>query len=206
MPVNFSKNISASLHPQNSSSRNYLFEAGLLIIISGLFFWFIILPKKAEIDQKNSALTNAQQREGQTSGQLAKLQSLISNLPSNSQNIANLDQAMPLDGNAVRLQLLIQSLAQSTGVTVGNIDISGNPSGVVAGNMDVLANPYGVQRTVQTMDGTVYVVGNFNQLQALLRKLETSGRLIDVNSLTINQGSSGQLNMEIDFKAYYFGS
>jgi len=88
-------------------------------------------------------------------------------------------------------------------VTVGNINISSSPGGMVAGNTAVLANPYAAKRSLQTINGTIYVIGSFNQLQALLEKLETSGRLIDVNTLAIDQGSAGNLDMSLTFKAYY---
>jgi Tfp pilus assembly protein PilO len=114
-----------------------------------------------------------------------------------------LDQAIPLNSNTIRLQLLIQSLAQSVGVAVGDINVTGDPSGVVAGDMALLANPYGVSRSVKTMSGTISVSGSFDQLQTFLKKLENSGRLIDVDSLAIDQGSSDGLNLKLTFKAYY---
>jgi Tfp pilus assembly protein PilO len=205
MPVNFSTNISMGGQPLSKSSRNSMFEVGLLLIICLLFSWFILLPKRAEVAQKQSNLETVKKQGDNTSKQLATLQSLVNSLPSDSQNIAELDQALPLDGSTIRLQLLIQNLAQSVGVTVGNISVSGNPSGEVSGNTALLANPYGASRTVQTMDGTLDVVGSFQQLQSLLQKLENSGRLIDMDSMTINQGSSpGNLDMNLTFKAYYF--
>lgn len=203
MPDNLSKNTSIFTRPQGNSSRNSLFEVGLLVIICVLFVWFVLLPKKAAVDLKNGDLAKVRQREKQTAGQLAKLQSLIGSLPSNSQNVANLDKAIPLDGNVVRLRLLIQSITQSVGVTVGDINVSGNANGVVAGDTALLANPYGVSRSLKIMDGTIYVMGSFDQLQALLKKLENSGRLIDISALTIDQGSEGSLNMTLGIKAYY---
>jgi Tfp pilus assembly protein PilO len=203
MPVNFSKNVSMSIKLPGKSSRNSLFEVGLLIIICVLFTWFILLPKKGVVDEKNSNLAKVQEQQKQMANQLAKLQNLIISLQPNSRNIANLDKAIPLEGNAIRLQLLIQSLAQSAGVTVGNINISSKSNAVVAGDTALLANPYGTERKLQTMDGTIYVIGSFNQLQALLKKLENSGRLINVSSMEINQGSEGALNMTLSFKAYY---
>jgi Tfp pilus assembly protein PilO len=204
MPVNFSKNISLGLQPQDKSSRNSLFEVGLLVIICVLFFWFVVLPKKAEVAQKNAALTKALAQQTLVDGELSTLQNLIASLPSNADNLTQLSQAMPLDGNTVRLQLLVQNLAESVGVTVGSISISGSPNGVAAGNTSLLANPYGVTRSVQALNGSLYVSGSFNQLLALLKKFEQSGRLIDVGSIAITQGSVGSLNMSVTFKAYYF--
>jgi Tfp pilus assembly protein PilO len=194
-----------SVQPLNKTSRNSLFEVGLLIVICALFGWFILLPKRAEVVQKQDNLNNIESQASSTAAQLATLQSLIGSLPSNAQNIADLDQALPLDGSTVRLQLLVQSLADSVGVTLGNISISGNSGGEVSGDTALLSDPYGVARTVQTLDGTVYAIGSFDQLQEFLKKLENSGRLIDVDSMTIEQGSSpGNLNMALTFKAYYF--
>ncbi len=203
MPINFPKNISMSTQPHGRFSRNSLFEVGLLVIICILFVWFILLPKKAEVDQKNADLAKVQDQENKIASQLTTLQSLINSLPSNSQNIVTLDQVMPLDGNAIRLQLLIQSLAGSVGVTVGSLNVSPAPGGMITGNAALLANPYGVTRSLQTMNGSLYVIGSFGQLQALLKKLENSGRLIDVDTMEIGQGIIGNLTMTLTFKAYY---
>jgi Tfp pilus assembly protein PilO len=205
MAVNFSKNISMNAPPHGKPSRNSLFEVGLLVIICVLFVWFVLLPKNAEVNKKSGDLDNIQQQQKDLDSKLTTLQTLIGSLPSNSQNIAILDQAIPLDGNAIRLQLLIQYLADSVGVTVGNLTVSAGPNGMVAGNAALSANPYGVKRSLQTMTGSLYVIGSFNQLQALLKKLESSGRLIDVDTLAIDQGSAGNLNMAVTFKAYYLG-
>jgi Tfp pilus assembly protein PilO len=204
MPINFTKNTGIGAIPQKQSSRNSLFEVGLLIVICVLFAWFIILPKRADLSQKNDDLAKLQQQQIQTDNQLAKLKTLVASLSSNSQNIAEMDQAIPLSGNVVRLQLLVQSLADSVGVTVGNINIAGDPTGLVSVDPALKADPYSVARTVKTMNGTLAVSGSFEQLETLLKKLESSGRLIDVTSMTIAQGDLGALSMSLEFKAYYF--
>jgi Tfp pilus assembly protein PilO len=203
MAVDFSKKISLNSDSQSKPYRNALVEVTLLVVICGLFYWFVILPKQNEIGIKNSQLTQVQAEETQVSGNLATLQNLVKNLKSDSQNISQLDQTIPLDGNVVRLQLLIQSLAGSAGVTVGNISISGQPNTAVAGDTALLANPYGVSRTLRTLSGTVFVVGSFSQLQNFLQQIEASGRLMDVTNLTISQDSQGQLNMQVTLNAYY---
>jgi len=203
MAIDFSKKPGFNSEPQSNSYRNALVEVVLLVVICGLFYWFVILPKQEEVAAKNSQLTQVLGEGTKVSGNLVTLQNLVKSLKSDSQNISRLDQAMPLDGNVVRLQLLIQSLAGSAGVTVGNISISGQPNTAVAGDKALLANPYGVSRSLRVLSGTVFVIGSFSQLQNFLQQIETSGRLMDVTNLTISQDSQGQLNMQITLNAYY---
>lgn len=161
------------------------------------------MPKQSDVGQKKDTLAKVELEQNQMAGKLAALQSLISSLESNSQNVAKLDQALPLDGNVIRLRLLVQSLADSVGVTVGDINVSAQSGGLAAGNKALLADPYLAPRTLQTLSGTIYVIGSFNQLQSLLKKIETSGRLIDITTLAIDQGTTDKLNMRLTFKAYY---
>lgn len=204
MPVNFSNNFSMLTRPQDKTSRNSLFEVGLLVIICVLFVWFIILPKKSSVDIKKDSLSKLIVEEGQISDKQAKLQTLLGSLESDVQDVNYLDQAIPLDGNTVRLRLLVQNMADSVGVTVGSINISGGSGTLMAGDKALLADPYGAGRKAQILSGTLNVLGSFDQLQVLLKKLENSGRLIDVSDLAIDQGSGGSLSMTLSFKSYYF--
>jgi Tfp pilus assembly protein PilO len=203
MAVDFTKKIGLSPVSQSKPFRNALVEVTLLVVICGLFYWFVILPKQNQVNVKNTQLTQVSAEETKVSGNLVTLQNLVKSLKSDSQDISKLDQAIPLEGNAVRLQLLIQSLAASSGVTVGNISISGQPNAPVAGDKALLANPYVATRTLRTLSGTVFVIGNFSQLQNFLQQIETSGRLMDVTNLTISQDSQGQLDMQVTLNAYY---
>lgn len=185
------------------SAQNALVEVVLLIVVCGLFTWFIILPKKAEISAKNASLAKVVEQESTVSGDLAKLQSMIQTLNSSSNQVADLDQALPLDGNTVNLQILINSLAQSVGVAVTDVEVSGQPNTVVAGDKALLSDPYGATRTLQTLAGNLSVTGSFAQLQAFLQKLETSARLIDVTDLEMDAAAGGNLSLRLGINAYY---
>ena len=206
MNVNFSKNSGTGLQPLGRSSHNPLIEATLLIIVCVLFAWFIILPKKADRDQKQRELAVVQDEQSQTADKLATLKSLIESLKAHQDQIVILDEALPLSAKIINAQLLIEELAKSVSVTVGDISISGDSTAVVAGDKTLLADFYGASRSLHKLSGSVYVIGTFSQLEAFLQKLETSGRLMDITEFSIDSGLGGNLNLKMTINVYYFAS
>ncbi len=202
MNINFSK--PAAALQGRTAFRNPFVEIGLLVIISLLLVWFVILPKKNQGDEKRRELTKIKEEQKLIAGKLDTLRELAKSLQSHQNEIADLDKALPLDGKSLRLNLLIDAFARSSGVTLGNINLSGKPNGVVAGDKDLLKDVFAPKRELQKLSGTVYVIGSLNQLTAFLRKLETSGRLIDVTDLSLDSGTEGNLNMKLSITAYYF--
>jgi len=189
--------------PGQTRSRNSLFEVALLILICGLLTWFVVLPKKAEVDAKQKELDQVKQTQSQVADNLASLQKLAADLKSHPTEVSELDQALPLDGRNINIQLLLQDLAQSSGVTVSDISMGGS-AGIIAGDKTLLSNFYGATRKLQKMSGNVKVIGTFSQLETFLHKVEDSGRLMDINQLSIDPASDGNLNMSLTLNAYYY--
>lgn len=203
MNINMPKAINIGLPPQIKSSRNSLFEVGLLVIVCALFAWFILLPKKAQVAEKNSEKAKIEDQQSKMAESLKILNLRIQELDSHKQEIANLDDALPLKGKTTYLQILIQSLADSAGVTVGDITISGKGDAVAAGDTELLKNPYGAVRTLQKLSGTVSVIGSFVQLESFLKKIETSGRIMQISGIDIAAGQDNNLNLKVSLDAYY---
>ena len=180
-------------------------EVFLLIVVCALFTWFIILPKKAEVDAKNEELKKAKTQQESIKGDLETLTSRISELKTHKSDVTNLDDAIPLVGKTFNLQLLLGDLAASAGVTVGDISVTGNSSGVAAGDTALLADPFGKPRSLQKLNASVFVTGSFSQLEEFLKKVETSGRIMQVHGLEISPGQQGDLGLKISLDSYYFG-
>ena len=187
-----------------SAFRNPLAEIILLVVVGVLLFWFIVLPKKAQTQAQKLELDRIKLLSTQTSAKLAKLRELADSLKAHQTEVTLLDKALPLDGKSLRLQLLLEALAKSAGVTVGDININGKGNAVVSGDKDLLKDIYGAQRNPQKLSGSVYVIGNFSQLKAFLQKIESSGRLIDITDLSLDAGQDGNLNMKVAINSYYF--
>lgn len=197
------KNISIGMPKRASSSRVPLFEVGLLIIVCALFYWFIILPKSAALDAKQAELGKLQEESGKIADSLEKFKALAQNVESHPKEISDLDYALPLDGKITHLQTLIETLAQSVGVTIGDITITSKGDNDWAGDKALLADPFGATRALQQLSGTVYVLGNLDQLTAFLQKLENSGRIIDVSALAVDPGPAGSLGLRLTVDGYY---
>jgi len=177
----------------------------LLIVVSALFTWFIILPKRSDLALKQEALAVIKKQESEIAGQLARLQELVDSLNASEKEIELLDQSLPLNGRITRFHFLIEALAQQAGVTLGNLNVSSPSTGPVAGDLAALDKPFKVDRKLQKLSGSVVVIGTLNQLKGFLEKVETSGRLIDITDVGIDAGTNGDLNLRLTINSYYFG-
>lgn len=195
-----------STMPGGNKYRNAMVELVLLIIVAGLFGWFLILPKKAELDQTQKSLDEITAQRTKLEGQVQTLQELSQKLGSSGQDVTKLDEALPLEERQVRTQMLLEALVNSSGVLVGDISIAPPSSGVSAGDLAALKDPYALKRTLQPIAVNISVNGTFAQLMDLLHKLEGYGRIMDTNSLTVSAGDQGTLDMKLSLDTYYFGA
>ncbi len=177
----------------------------LLVVVVGLFSWFILRPKRAEFSQRQEALSELETEENQISQNLATLKALTKKLKNSSGEIAKLDEALPLADDTPRPNILFEQLARSTGVTIGDINIIGENGEVISGNIELLKKPYDVQRSLKNMEGSLQVTGSYSQLKSFLQKMETSARIIDIVALELDGTDEGLLNLNLNFKIYYFG-
>ncbi len=204
MPLEMPKNINISLPPQMQTSRNSLFEVVLLVVACGLFSWFLIFPKKAQVAIKEANLEKYKTEQSKMASNLDNLDRLIKQLKNSSQEVKKLDDALPLNGKTINLRLLMEKLAADSGVVLGDVSVAGKSGDVVAGNTQLLQAPFAVDRTLQKLVGSVFVIGNFTQLEAFLKKVEGTGRIIQVTSAEISSAQSNALSLQLGIEAYYF--
>ncbi len=185
-------------------TQNNLVEVVLLVLVIGLFFWFIVIPKKANLVVKQQRAAELRVEEGKLSGDLAQLKALVEELKANSNNVAKLDEALPLTQNTARVHLLVEQMARSSGATISDLNVVGESEAVVAGNVEILDNPFTVARSRKTLDVSVNVLGSFDQLKAFLQKLEKNGRIFNVAALGIKGTEEGLLELRLNLEAYYY--
>lgn len=195
--------------PSTSSQKNAphysLFEIVLLVVVTALFYWFIVQPKQASLKVLNEGLNKLQQEDKSLSADLDKMNSLIRSLKNNPDKIAKLNEALPLDGKTPDVYLLITELARSSGVTVGDINVSGRSNDIVAGNQALIEHPFSAKRELQTLAVKVYVIGTYEQLKAFLQKLESNARVMDIVSLDMSATQNGLLALDLNLNTYFFG-
>ena len=190
--------------PVSQATQHTLFEVLLLIIVSGLFYWFIVSPKVQSNAVLQTKLDEVTQENNQVSENKRKLESAIRDMETHPNEIAYLDEALPLDNRVTKLHIALASLTANSGMTVGDINIAGGGEHAIAGNIDVLAAPFKAKRTLQKLNASLSVTGTFDQFQGLLEKLETSGRLLNVTNISITNSKDSLLDFRLNLESYFY--
>ncbi len=197
------KKLSIGLPPQIQSARNSILEITLLVVICSLFTWFVVLPKLAEYNTKKDLLSTIKESQNKMADDLQIMRTLASDLKVHQKDVQILDDALPLDGKALYLEFLVRQLAESSGVILGDLNVNSKSNAVIAGDTTLLANPYKVTRSLQKLSGNAFVTGTLAQLVNFLKKMENSGRLLQVSALEISSAQAGSLGMRLTFDSYY---
>lgn len=191
----------------SNASRSAVMQIVLVLIVGGLFYWFLLLPKIADNKAKHDSLNSTQDQKASVDQDLQTLKTLDQQLADakSKSEITNLDEALPLSERAVRVEMLMEKLTQSSGAIVGSIAIDQSHDGVVAGNPAVISDPYSGQRTLGSVGVDLRVSGTMEQLIDLIKKLESYGRIMDISSLDISLNQGSVLDMKLSLTTYYFG-
>ena len=190
--------------PSTLQKKGSLFEFIILLVIAVLFYWFVVNPKLQKVEVAKTQAESLEKESENLNQQKSKLDKLVNELQSSPQDISKLDQALPLNPRTTNLYILTEGLVQSTGMSINNLSINNVEQDVVAGQEDLIKNPFGSERKVKKMTATFGVTGTFPQFLALLKKLESSSRLYDIESLSIEPTSDDLLDFRMAFTSYYF--
>lgn len=186
----------------DSKYRNSLFEVVVLFIVLVLVVMFIARPKYNASQVKAEELSTAQAQYEKVETDRKKMNSLIEDLNKSKDEVALVDQALPLQGRVTSLDLLIDNLVLSSGMKLASITTDEATNGVVAGDKKLLADPYGSDRKLQTIVATVSVTGPVEQFRQLLKLIEASPRLMDVDTISIS--NQDEIIYKIRLKSYFY--
>ena len=189
---------------RKTSMRFSVVEILFLIFAFGLFCWFVIIPKNKALSTAVGRLEIAKEEQKKAESNLKSLEDSVKVLGEHQVDIANLDEALPLDSRSTKLYILFDSLAQSSGVTVGEISIVDKGETVYANNKDLENNPFKVKRNLKKFSGSIYVLGSYEQLQAFLNQLEQSGRITNVVGIEIGREQESKLSLRATIEAYSY--
>ncbi len=185
--------------------QNTLIEVVIVLVAAGLFYWYLLSPKAAEVKVAHQRLAQVEQEAATLTEKKAQLDALLKQLKLNEKDeIPKLNEALPLEPQISRLYLVIERYGQISGMTIGNISINTGPEAIVAGNVTIAQNPYGVQRTVRQLTANVTLSGTFEQFQAFLKNIETHPRIIDISSLDITGTQDNIIDFKFSLTTYYY--
>ena len=186
------------------SRKTSLVEVVLLIVVIVLFFLFVVQPKRTAIHTQESRLEQSNNQKQKIAGQIAVLRNLVEQLNGHQKEIGYLDEALPFEGRTTKLQILLNDLTASSGVTVGDINITSENDQIYAADKGAIEEPFKAKRSLKKLTANVYVMGTYEQLKTFLEKIETSGRIIDITSLEISGSQDDKLDLRSIMTSHYY--
>ncbi|MEA2701646.1 MAG: hypothetical protein QOE22_355 [Candidatus Parcubacteria bacterium] len=185
-----------------------IFPIVALVIAVGLFFGYInptragsIAEKKAQIDSYESALQAAEHFK-EREGQLIVAQS---NIPSDG--LARLASFLPDGVDNVQIILDLNTLAARSGVTLSDFDTGqGNVGTTPQQNAGTPGDPTASLTSdgpIDSLEITVSATGTYAAFRTLLDGIESSLRLLDVVSVSVQDSPTGVYKYDMTIRLYW---
>lgn len=198
-PPSIQNSTSNALRDSSSS----IVQIVLLAIVLVIFSWFILKPKLSQSTEVSTNLKTANAQLTKVEQDQQMLNELITELRSSTKEVEKIDEALPLNGRISKAYVLLDNLVQSSGMTLTLINTNDSSKIVSAADKAILENPYQPGRELHTITLDVNVAGSMDQFRNLLELIETNGRVLDIESVTIN-GGEPVTKFNIEVKAYAY--
>lgn len=176
----------------------------LAAIILVLFSWFILLPKYHDYQNNRVQLAAAKEQLTKIETDQRDLNRLVNELKSSPEEIEKIDEALPLTGRVSRVYVVLDNLVRSSAMSMSLLSVDDTTDIISAGDKAVLADPYKPGRSLHTLTVSASVVGTMEQFRNLLQLIETSSRVLDVDSVEIVAGDDGSATFRLTVKAYSY--
>lgn len=175
-----------------------------LAIAIGIFFAYVnpvwtgpIRETKAAIEENKKTL-NAAKEYNEKQNQLASARNAI-----DPANLERLEIFLPDSVDNVGLILDLNALAARSGLSLSNVDITGdaNTSGRAASTAG--ASQIARSSPVGSVDLSLTAIGTYSALQAFLSGVEKSARLLDVQGITVKGSDTGVYTYQMVMRLYW---
>lgn len=184
-------------------SGSPIFQAILILLVLVLFSWFILKPWLSKTLDTRSQLKAAQEQLSSIESDQRELNRLVNELHSSPEEIALVDEALPLNGRVSKVNVVLENLVRTSGMTLSILSAEETKDIVSAGDKSMLENPYQPGRVLHTITVSAAISGTMEQLKNFLQLMETNGRVLDVASLQII-GGEPITKFQITVKAYAY--
>jgi Tfp pilus assembly protein PilO len=154
-----------------------------------------VSDKRAAIVSDTEALAAAQTYQ-QKSSDLASAEASL-----DQQGLARVETLLPDSVGNVGLIVDLNALASKTGLAISSINVADSAASSAgtdtSGSGDQSTSP------VASVDMSIEAKGTYSALQAFLRGIESSQRLLDVTKITIGGGDGGVYGYSITVRLYW---
>lgn len=199
--------------------RNPLVLGALAAVIAIAAYWMLILsPKREEAAALGTEISSVQQQLVEAQSQLATFRKAKDSYKANYATVARLGKAVPEDDDIRSLMVQVESAAEDTGVDFRTIQIGQTTGGTAATPTDASSGqvpPPGAtvgEAGFMTMPFSFKFRGKFFNLSKFMTQLErfvavrndaldVTGRLLVLESLTLEPGQEGFPNIDAQIGA-----
>jgi Tfp pilus assembly protein PilO len=186
--------------------QSYVFQIIMLVVVIVLVSWFLLRPKMSEVAQSKAKIEDLTQAKETATDTINKLESLITKMNASTEDIKKLDELLPLEGRPTKVSVMLEKYVQNAGMSLANIAVESpdNKEQVVAGNHQLLDKPYEQARTQQVLEASASVTGSVEQFESLLKTLEASSRILDVQQIEIKADDEKAITFRLKILTYFY--
>ncbi len=197
----------SSFSKNSSSFTGTIFEIVFLLIIIIIGYAYLVSPKATEYKKVRDNLQSLKEKQSKLNSQKQTFDTLVQELESSGPSVAILDDVLPLDPKPSKLYVLMDNLIQREGLTAGTVNVDMDSQTVVAGDKTPDGTTAAVaERKIKPISVTVSAIGTIDQLSGFLQLVESSSRLLQVNSLDLSQGRADQVIFKVGINAYTYAA
>lgn len=202
MPPLSSPQVKSSALPSEHLRPASVFSLVALLIAFILIMIFLVFPQQSLVSEQKNQLAADAASQQELANYEAKLNSLLSDLQSSSNeaNLLLLDAAIPLDTRISKVHYLLDSLAKVSGMTVLNINF--DSAELVSAAKD--EPKAGAKGNLKTIEGTANFSGTIEQFKQFLTLLETNSRIVDLDTIEVAVAENSDLLFKLKIKTYFF--
>jgi Tfp pilus assembly protein PilO len=156
--------------------RGPLIVGAVAAVLSVLLIFFLVLPKKGEVEEAKGALTTAEEQEQELQLQLQQLRAAQAEAPQATEEIRRLEELVPPTADLPGLILLLSGAANDAGVDFFTMSPAA-PTPSTSGQYSVILTQ-------------VTVTGSYFAIEEFLYNIETLQRAGKVLSLALAPGGA----------------
>lgn len=192
--------------PSMYGAHGVILQSSLLVVISGLVFWFLVMPKNDLVASQRADLDHLKETEKSTASMLTKLNNLGQVLDSSTEQVAKLDELLPLDSRSTKVQVMLERYVGASGMSLANVTVDFPPEENIyaSGNAELQKDPFKEERQRRIANVTLQVTGQMTQFESLLKTIETGSRLFDTQSIEVKGQDDGSLAIRLKLKTYFY--
>jgi hypothetical protein len=165
---------------------------GVIAIIAGYFFTY---PQWTDLSTNRASLAAAEAENARVKEAEAQMQTFLSQYNNSSDKLEGANKVLPLNHGALQDVLgNLDSYATASGISLASVafaDSGTNATKEIA------------EYTVTYIDLTISASGTYPSYRNFLLQLENSLRLVDIHTINLAAGESGNMDLKFVARVYY---